>query len=80
MIITKAVPGQEEGNARLIVENRCGALCETADAIIETITRLAGDNGRLWNEWDAAITALSRPNAAREIARFILSHSRQTTS
>jgi processive 1,2-diacylglycerol beta-glucosyltransferase len=74
MIITKAVPGQEEGNARLILENHCGALCETSDSIVGTVTRLASDNGRLWNEWHASIAGISRPDAARDIARFILSH------
>jgi processive 1,2-diacylglycerol beta-glucosyltransferase len=74
MIITKAVPGQEEGNARLIVENHCGALCETADAIVETVSGLATDGGKLWSEWRAGIAKLSRPDAARQIARFILSH------
>lgn len=73
MIITKAVPGQEEGNARLIVENNCGALCETTDAIVGTISRLTADNAAPWHRWYAAISTISRPNAARDIARFILS-------
>jgi len=74
MIITKAVPGQEEGNARLIVENGCGALCETDDAIVETVVLAAADNASLWSKWHMAISAISRPNASRDIARFILSH------
>ena len=72
MIITKAVPGQEEGNARLITGNGCGALCETEDAIVETVTLASQDNAALWHRWHAAISALSRPNASRDIARFIL--------
>jgi processive 1,2-diacylglycerol beta-glucosyltransferase len=73
MIITKAVPGQEEGNARLIVENGCGALCETDDAIAETVVLAAGNNAALWHRWHSAISELSRPAASRDIARFILS-------
>jgi processive 1,2-diacylglycerol beta-glucosyltransferase len=72
MIITKAVPGQEEGNARLIVENECGALCETDDTIVETITLAGENNAALWHRWHESITKLSRPNASRDIARFIL--------
>ncbi len=75
MIITKAVPGQEEGNARLITENGCGALCETDDAIVKTVTLVAENSGALWHRWHAAISALSRPGAARAIARFILTGS-----
>ena len=73
MIITKAVPGQEEGNARLIVENGCGALCESDDAITGTVALAAADDAALWHRWHSAISALSRPNASRDIARFILS-------
>lgn len=73
MIITKAVPGQEEGNARLITENGCGALCETDDAIVDTVTLAAKDNAALWHRWFSAIAKLSRPDASRDIARFILS-------
>ncbi len=73
MIITKAVPGQEEGNAQLITSNGCGALCETNDEIARTVARVAGDPS-MWHRWHTAISRLSRPNASRDIARFILSH------
>jgi processive 1,2-diacylglycerol beta-glucosyltransferase len=73
MIITKAVPGQEEGNARLIVENGCGALCETDDAIAEAVALAAENQAALWHRWHESITKLSRPDASRDIARFILS-------
>jgi UDP-N-acetylglucosamine:LPS N-acetylglucosamine transferase len=72
MIITKAVPGQEEGNARLIVENGCGALCESDDAIVDAVANAAEDHAELWHRWHAAIVKLSKPDASREIARFIL--------
>ncbi len=73
MVITSAVPGQEEGNARLIVENGCGALCETHEAITETVALAADNNAALWHRWHAAISKISRPDASRDIARFILS-------
>ncbi len=75
MIITKAVPGQEEGNARLIVENGCGALCESDDAITEAVALAAENHAALWHRWHAAITKLSKPDASRDIARFILAGS-----
>lgn len=75
MIITKAVPGQEEGNARLIVENGCGALCETDDAIVHVIAQLTEDHAAMWHRWHESIAKLSHPNAARDIVRFILSRS-----
>src|SRR6185369_7269970 len=34
MIISQIVPGQEEGNARLLIENDCGVLAETPEEIV----------------------------------------------
>jgi processive 1,2-diacylglycerol beta-glucosyltransferase len=72
MLVTQVVPGQEEGNARLLVENRCGAICETPDAIAATIENLSANNAAQWRQWEANITQISRPDAAVKIAQSIL--------
>ena len=72
MLITKVVPGQEEGNAQLVVNGGSGAVCQTSSAIVAQIEDLLADNCALWHQWHAAITKMSRPNAARDNARFIL--------
>ena len=72
MVLTKVVPGQEEGNARLLVENGAGRICETPEAIVDALQSLAFKDGRLWREWEANITKLSRPDAALRIAEEIL--------
>ena len=72
MLITKVVPGQEEGNAQLVVNGGCGAVCQTSSAIVAQIEDLLADNCALWHQWHAAITKMSRPNSACDNARFIL--------
>jgi len=72
MLITHVVPGQEEGNAQLLFENGCGALCETPDALATTIERLFAGDAAEWREWERAIGALSKPDAALQIAGAIL--------
>ncbi len=72
MLLTQVVPGQEEGNARLLLQNRCGALCETAEALGTMVERLFANGAGRWHEWEANITRLSRPDAALQIARFVL--------
>ncbi|MEO7934090.1 MAG: PHP domain-containing protein [Chthoniobacterales bacterium] len=72
MIITQVVPGQEEGNARLIVENHCGTLATNADAIVSAIDIALEDRGALYQQWQTNITRLSRPEASLDIARFVL--------
>ncbi|HEX5177553.1 MAG TPA: glycosyltransferase [Chthoniobacteraceae bacterium] len=72
MLITSVVPGQEEGNAQLLTEHECGAICETPEKIAATVDALFRDGALLWHRWERAITGLSRPEAAREIAQEIL--------
>lgn len=71
MLITSVVPGQEEGNAQLLFEHACGALCPTPDALARQIDWLFADGAREWHRWHANIRALSRPDAALQIARFV---------
>lgn len=71
MIITQVVPGQEEGNARLLLEHGCGIVAETPDAIAATVSEaFAGDAAR-WRELEANIACISRPDAALRIAEGV---------
>jgi processive 1,2-diacylglycerol beta-glucosyltransferase len=79
MLITQVVPGQEEGNAQLLFENGCGALCETPDALAETIERLFSNEAAEWRAWRQAIAGLSKPDAALQIARAILKESERAS-
>jgi processive 1,2-diacylglycerol beta-glucosyltransferase len=72
MIITQIVPGQEEGNARLILESGAGALATTPPQIAATARRAFADGAQEWIAWQQAASSLSRPNAADDIARFVL--------
>jgi processive 1,2-diacylglycerol beta-glucosyltransferase len=72
MLMTQVVPGQEEGNAQLLFNNQCGALCPTGDALAKKIERLFAADASEWRQWEKNIARLSRPNAALEIADFVL--------
>jgi processive 1,2-diacylglycerol beta-glucosyltransferase len=72
VIISQVVPGQEEGNARLIVENDCGRLAPDPDSIVEALDEAFGNGGGELNRWVENISRLSRPDASLQIARFIL--------
>jgi processive 1,2-diacylglycerol beta-glucosyltransferase len=71
MLITQVVPGQEEGNARLLFQNECGALCETPDLLAAQVQALFECGAAQWNRWEENIARLSKPDAARTIARFV---------
>jgi processive 1,2-diacylglycerol beta-glucosyltransferase len=71
MVITQIVPGQEEGNARLLIENACGSLCETPEAIARQVASLFESGGALWRLWEQNIARLSRPDAALRVAELL---------
>lgn len=71
-LISQVVPGQEEGIARFIVKNNCGAIAENPQQIAAMVEQIFANNGALWREWHTNISRLSRPDATFEIARFVL--------
>ncbi len=72
MIINQVVPGQEEGNARLITDTGSGVIAIESAAILAAVERAFADDGHVWREWSANITRLSRPRASLEIAETLL--------
>ena len=72
MIVNQIVPGQEEGNAQLIMQENCGQLALSHDEVIGAITNALRGNGKLLHEWTTNIAKISRPAAALDIANFLL--------
>ena len=71
MIITKVVPGQEEGNARLLMEHGAGFVATTPAAVAETAKKIFDAGGARYRECLKAATSLSHPAAAKDIANFV---------
>ena len=72
MIISQIAPGQEEGNAQLLVDNHAGALALSPERIAATVREAFADDAKICREWTRNIARISRPDAARENARFVL--------
>ncbi|HEY5792145.1 MAG TPA: glycosyltransferase [Chthoniobacterales bacterium] len=72
MIITQIVPGQEEGNARLVIENGAGCLAQTPEEIARTLARIFAGGANEWSRWSGAARSLGTPRGALETARFVL--------
>ena len=73
MIVNHVVAGQEEGNARLIVETNSGVIAHSPREVIAQVQRAFDDGAKQWREWAANISNLSRPRAALDIAEFVMS-------
>lgn len=73
MVITQVVPGQEEGNALLLVENGAGEIATTPAAIAQAVSGLLESKGALCTKRHHATGPLSHPAGARECANFAAS-------
>ena len=72
MIISQIAPGQEEGNAELLVSNGAGRLGLDPEGIERAVREAFADDEKVYREWSTNIARLRRPDAARDNARFIL--------
>jgi processive 1,2-diacylglycerol beta-glucosyltransferase len=73
MIINHVVSGQEEGNARLIVETNSGVIARSPAEVVTQVQGAFADDAKRWREWAANIHRLSRPRASLDIAEFLMS-------
>jgi UDP-N-acetylglucosamine:LPS N-acetylglucosamine transferase len=72
MIINQIIPGQEEGNARLIQQLGLGTVAERNRDLPDLIETAFAKNARGWREWRANLLKHSRPDAALRIAELVL--------
>ena len=72
IIVNHVIPGQEEGNARYIMETKSGTIALTHDAVIAAVQNAFANDAAQWREWSTNISQLGRPNASLDIAKFLL--------
>jgi 1,2-diacylglycerol 3-beta-galactosyltransferase len=73
MVITSALPGQEEGNVGYVTDRGAGLLAMTSKDLAQIVKRLSGEGGTAeLLALAAAASRLAKPNAASDIARLIL--------
>ena len=73
IIVNHVIPGQEEGNARYIMETRSGTVALTHDAVIAAVRNAFANDAAQWREWSMNISQLGKPTASLDIAKFLLS-------
>lgn len=73
-IITRVLPGQEEGNASLVERLGVGEVVETPDEAAAAVSRMRGNNAQLWHERVARLERLTSRSGALRAAAAILAH------
>jgi processive 1,2-diacylglycerol beta-glucosyltransferase len=76
MIINQVIPGQEEGNARLIEMLRAGVVARNIKEIPELVEKAFAGGASQWQKWRANLQKASRPDSASRIAELVLQNCR----
>ena len=73
MILNQVLPGQEEGNARLVEEAGVGVVAEKNREAAEWVVKAFADGGKTWGRWRDNLAKISRPDASIRVAELALS-------
>jgi 1,2-diacylglycerol 3-beta-galactosyltransferase len=73
IILTSYLPGQETENVTFVEMTGIGLYAPKPEALLEAITLLSAEDGRVWREMSERTAALARPYASLDIAREALS-------
>jgi UDP-N-acetylglucosamine:LPS N-acetylglucosamine transferase/histidinol phosphatase-like PHP family hydrolase len=73
MILNQVLPGQEEGNARLVEEAGVGVVAEKNREAAEWVAKAFEKEGKVWRRWRENLAKISRPDASVRVAELALS-------
>lgn len=71
LVLSGAIPGQEEGNVRLVVDGGAGVWAPEADYAASLVARWTADDGAELERMATRSRALARPNAAAVVADHV---------
>jgi processive 1,2-diacylglycerol beta-glucosyltransferase len=71
MIVTQVIPGQEAGNARLIVEHGAGTYGLTPAAAKAAVAAAFADDWAVWREWKRSVEGLGDAGGADRVAALV---------
>lgn len=71
LVLSSAIPGQEDGNVSYVVDNNAGIWAPTPERVIAAVSELLSAEAAQLQTMTENARALARPDAAREIAREI---------
>lgn len=71
LVLTQVIPGQEAGNARLVVEGGGGTLALDPAAAAAAVRAAFADDRRLWRSWKSSLAALGDPLGADRVADLV---------
>ena len=71
MLLIDVLPGQEEGNAKLVVNNRCGILTKSPQELSEAFFHTMMNDGALLKEMGANARKNGHPRSSLDVCDII---------
>ncbi len=78
MIVNQVIPGQEEGNARLISDYQLGAVAERNREVSELVEDALKHKAELWLAWRKNLARIAKPDASLRLAELVLDECEHT--
>lgn len=72
LIMSQVIPGQEEGNAELLVKADCGCVATSPEAMATAVRHAFARGAAVWKTWEANATKTGTPEGARNSAMEVL--------
>jgi len=72
MIADQVIPGQEEGNAKLLEQHDIGVVAVKTSPLLDWAKHAFKHGGRRWHKWRKNLAQITRPDAALRIAEMVL--------
>lgn len=74
IVLTGAIPGQEEGNIDFVLDNEIGVLARSPGAVVSALRDILAPDNPLRTRLRENVRTLSRPQASLDIARLVLKY------
>ena len=72
MILNQVLPGQEDGNARLVHDLNAGVVAERGRDVADWIDKTFENDSELWKRWRQNLAKAAQPDASIRIAELAL--------
>jgi UDP-N-acetylglucosamine:LPS N-acetylglucosamine transferase/predicted metal-dependent phosphoesterase TrpH len=72
MILNQVIPGQEDGNAKLVQQLDAGVVAKKNREVADWVTKALSGDARIWRRWRDNLTKVSKPDASVRIAELAL--------
>ena len=72
LVMSQVIPGQEEGNAELLIKTDCGCTATSPKAVAAAVRHAFSHGATIWKTWEANAWKTGAPEGAKNAAQAVL--------